>query len=78
MLRKGKLWLVLLILAVLGGGGYGVYRLWFAPEAGGEAELALQTATVTRGDLSVTAAGSGQDEDRLRLHASGARRGLPL
>lgn len=60
MLRKGKSWLVLLILAVLGGGGYGAYHLWFSPEAGGEAEGAMRTTTVTRGDLSVTAAGSGQ------------------
>ncbi|MGC9348429.1 MAG: efflux RND transporter periplasmic adaptor subunit [Anaerolineae bacterium] len=75
MSRSKRMWMVLLILAVLGGGGYGAYRLWFSPEGGGEAEVEMQTATVTRGDLTVTAAGSGQlvpaSEVELTFDASG-------
>jgi len=60
MLRNKKLWVVILVVILVGGGGYAAYRTWLAPEQDGEAEVAMQTATVIRGDLSVTASGSGQ------------------
>ena len=58
MLRKRTFWIVLLVVALLGGGGYGAYAYWFAPDEVAE-ETTLETATVTVGDLSITADGSG-------------------
>ena len=60
MLRNKKFWIIILAVIVVGGGGYAAYRFWLAPGQDGEAEVTMQTATVTSGDLSVTAAGSGQ------------------
>ena len=63
MFRKKTVWIVLLVLALVGGGGYGAYALglapWFAPGEVVEGETTLQTASVTVGDLSITADGSG-------------------
>ncbi|MCD6286572.1 MAG: hypothetical protein J7M39_11735, partial [Anaerolineae bacterium] len=60
MVRNRKLWIIIFAVIVVGGGGYAAYRTWLAPKKEGEAEVTMQTATVIRGDLSVTAAGSGQ------------------
>lgn len=59
MFRKKWLWIVVLVL-VLTGGGYFAYRTWFAPKATAQTESEVQTATVTVGDISITATGSGQ------------------
>jgi HlyD family secretion protein len=62
MFRKRAFWIVLIVLALAGGGGYVAYAKglmpWFAPEEVVE-EPTLQTATVTVGDLSITADGTG-------------------
>lgn len=59
MLKKKLLWIVPLVL-VLAVGGYFAYKTWFAPKAVVETTSEVQTATVTKGDLSITATGSGQ------------------
>ncbi len=59
MLKKKLLWIVPLVLA-LAVGGYFAYKTWFAPKAVAQTETAVQTGTVTTGDISITAAGSGQ------------------
>lgn len=68
-------WIVLIVVLVVAGGGYAAYRLWFAPGRSAEAPTDVQTATVTRGNLSVTASGSGQlvpsSEVELAFAASG-------
>jgi RND family efflux transporter MFP subunit len=58
MFRKKWLWIIVGVL-VLAGGGYFAYTTWFAPDEAAESETVLQTATVTTGDLSITAAGTG-------------------
>ncbi|MBL7202695.1 MAG: HlyD family efflux transporter periplasmic adaptor subunit [Anaerolineae bacterium] len=63
MFRKKTFWIVLIVLALLGGGGYAAYARglipWFGPEEPVGEEATLQTAQVTVGDLSITADGSG-------------------
>jgi len=59
MLKKKLLWIVPLVL-VLAVGGYFAYKTWFAPKAVVQTESEVQTGTVTKGDISITAAGSGQ------------------
>ena len=58
MFKKKMFWIVLLVLALLGGGGYAAYAYWFAPEEF-EEETVLETASVTTGDLAITADGTG-------------------
>ncbi|MFL7809490.1 MAG: efflux RND transporter periplasmic adaptor subunit [Anaerolineae bacterium] len=62
MFRKKAFWIVLLVLALLGGGTYAAYAMdllpWFAPEAITEGTT-LETTTVTVGDISITADGTG-------------------
>jgi len=74
MWKKKLLWIVPLVL-VLGVGSYIAYKNWFAPQAVVETTNAVQTATVTVGNLSITAAGSGQlvasAEMNLTFSASG-------
>jgi HlyD family secretion protein len=58
---KKPVWIGLLILALLaaaGGGGYWAYTRYFARTATTQAQT-LQTATVTRGDILITADGTG-------------------
>jgi RND family efflux transporter MFP subunit len=63
MFRKRAFWIVVLALALAGGGGYAAYASglvpWLAPQGASEQETTLQTASVTVGDLSITADGSG-------------------
>ncbi|MCX7683256.1 MAG: efflux RND transporter periplasmic adaptor subunit [Anaerolineae bacterium] len=59
-MKKRRLWIMILMSLLLGGGGYVMYTRYF-PQAGEEqAEPTLQTAMVTQGDLVVTADGSGE------------------
>ena len=63
MFKKKAFWIVLIVLALVSGGGYAAYAgglvPWFGPEETMEEEATLQTATVTVGDLSITADGTG-------------------
>jgi HlyD family secretion protein len=63
MFRKKIFWIVLVVLALAGGGGYVAYANgyvpWFGPQEAEEEETTLQTATVTVGNLSITADGMG-------------------
>ncbi len=56
--RKGQLWVLLLLIVVAAGGGYYAYTYYLTP-AEVEEEPALQTAKVRRGDIVITALGSG-------------------
>lgn len=57
MLRKRAFWIVLVTVLVLAGGGYGTYRYVYLPDQ--EPEETLMTAEVTRGDLIISASGTG-------------------
>lgn len=57
MSKRKLLWIVPLALAV---GGYFAYKTWFVPKTVVETSSAAQTATVTKGDLFISATGSGQ------------------
>lgn len=50
---------IIVVLAVLGGGGAYAYSAWFAPEEVVD-EPTMQTATVRQGDLTLYATGSGE------------------
>lgn len=58
MLRKKAFWIILAVV-LAAGGGYAAYRKWLAPAQSVEVASTVQTATVTVGNLSLTAAGSG-------------------
>ncbi|MBN1873006.1 MAG: efflux RND transporter periplasmic adaptor subunit [Anaerolineae bacterium] len=58
MFRKKIFWIIVVVL-VLAGGGYAAYTTWFAPKGGVETQAVIQTTTVTVGDMSITASGSG-------------------
>jgi len=59
-MKKRKTWIILVIVLLLaGGGGYAAYARYFA-QAQEPPEPTLQTATVTRGDIVITADGSGE------------------
>ena len=73
--RRRKRWAIGIILAVaMGAAGYGVYARFLSPEQAAEAP-ALQTTTVRRGDITISAAGSGsllpQTEIELGFRAGG-------
>lgn len=57
--NKKTLWIILAIVLVLAGGGYGVYT-WLTPETQAVAESSdVQTAVARTGDLVVSASGAG-------------------
>jgi len=64
MVRKKVFWIVLMALLLAGGGSYAAYASglvpWLVPQDDAAEETVMQTATVTVGDLSITADGSGQ------------------
>ncbi|MFN2230569.1 MAG: efflux RND transporter periplasmic adaptor subunit [Anaerolineae bacterium] len=57
MLRRRILWIILPVLIVLAGGSYAAYRFLYVPSR--TTQPTYQTATVTRGTVSITADGSG-------------------
>jgi len=58
MFRKRTFWIALVVLALLGGGG-AAYAYWLAPQETPQGETTIETATVTVGDISITADGTG-------------------
>lgn len=60
-MKKRKIWLILIaaLLLTIGGGVVG-YSFFLAPKAGATEEPIIQTATVRRGDLVITADGTGE------------------
>jgi HlyD family secretion protein len=58
MFHKRTFWIALIVLVLLGGGG-AAYAYWLAPEEASQAEPTIETATVTVGDISITADGTG-------------------
>ncbi len=62
MRKRRTLFISLLVLALAAGGGYVAYDRLFSPAslADEPSEPALETATVTRGDILITADGSGE------------------
>jgi len=83
MFRKKAFWIVLVALVLLGGGGYAAYAAdllpWFSAGEPVE-ETTLETATVTVGDISITADGTGMlvsaSEIELGFDSSGTLNGL--
>ncbi|MDF1513820.1 MAG: HlyD family efflux transporter periplasmic adaptor subunit [Anaerolineae bacterium] len=74
MIRKKTVWIALIVLCVIAGGYWG-YMRWLAPDEGVETETVMQSANVTVGDLSISAAGSGvlvaRSEVNLAFSSSG-------
>jgi HlyD family secretion protein len=58
MFHKRTFWIALIVLVLLGGGG-AAYAYWLAPQEASPAEPSIETATVTVGDISITADGTG-------------------
>jgi RND family efflux transporter MFP subunit len=58
MFRKRTFWIALVVLVLLGGGG-AAYGYWLAPQEVPQGETTIETATVTVGDISITADGTG-------------------
>ncbi len=57
MVRKRVVWIGLIMVLILAGGGYGYYRYFYLPDR--EPEVALMTARVSRGDLIISVSGTG-------------------
>ena len=84
MFRKKIFWIILLVLALLGGGGYAAYANgllpWFGSQEAAVETSTLQTATVSTGSISITADGSGtlvpSTELDLAFGSSGTLAGL--
>ena len=58
-MKKRITWWILIALLVVAGGGYVAYDQFLAPEAEVLEEPTIQTTLVTRGDLLITADGTG-------------------
>lgn len=76
-MKKRKIWLILIAALILTvGGGLAGYSFFLAPKAGATEEPTIQTATVSRGDLVITADGTGElipsQEVKLGFATSGA------
>jgi HlyD family secretion protein len=74
MFRKRTFWIALVVLVLLGGGG-AAYAYWLAPQEASQEETTIETATVTVGDISITADGTGMlvplSETELAFDSSG-------
>jgi HlyD family secretion protein len=60
LFTKKWLWITILVVAVLGVGGYFVYNTYFKPAPTTTTEPAMQTAVASLGNLVVSASGTGQ------------------
>lgn len=75
LMKKRKTWIILIVVALLlaAGGGYVAYR--YSALTDEPLEPTLQTATVTQGDIVITAEGSGElvpaAEQELVFHTNG-------
>ncbi|MEW5870852.1 MAG: efflux RND transporter periplasmic adaptor subunit [Chloroflexota bacterium] len=58
--KKRIFWIILVVILALAGGGYYYYTHYLAQSTATTAEPALQTAVARRGDLVITASGTGQ------------------
>ena len=74
---KKRIWIsliVLVLLAAAGGGGYWAYKRYFTRTTTSQTQT-LQTATVSQGDILITADGSGSlepsDEKTLSFNVNG-------
>ncbi len=74
-MKKHRIWLVLIVALLLAGGGFAGYSYFLAPAAKVTEEPKIQTATVRRGDLVITASGTGElipsEEAELGFSTSG-------
>jgi len=59
MLHKKGVWIALIALLIVGGGGYAAIRLWWMPRQTKDTTPSLQTSTAAVGTISITATGSG-------------------
>jgi len=59
-MKKHRVWIILIVaLLLVAGGGYGAYAYVLTPAEPSQQEPEMQTATVHRGDIVLTADGSG-------------------
>jgi len=59
MLRNKRMWIFIVLIIIIAGGGYAYYQFAHLPEDATE-EPSIQTATVRQGDLVIRASGSGE------------------
>ncbi len=59
MLRNKRMWIFIVLIIIIAGGGYAYYQIAHLPEDATE-EPSIQTATVRQGDLVIRASGSGE------------------
>ena len=58
--RKRKIWIAVIVLILIAGGGYAAYHFYFQSPTQANTTQRLQTAVARRGDLTVFATGAGQ------------------
>lgn len=82
MFRRKMFWMALIVLALAAGGGYYYYDTAYQPAQAAEEEPAVQTATVRRGNLVVSASGTGtvipSAEINLGFNSGGLLTELPV
>jgi multidrug efflux pump subunit AcrA (membrane-fusion protein) len=59
MKKRTRFWLILLVVALATGGGYAAVAKWRAAETAAEEERPLQTTSVRRGNIIISATGAG-------------------
>ena len=78
MFRRKAFWISLLVVILVGADGYAGCAYWLAPQGETAEESVLETASVTVGDLSITADGTGvlvpSTEVEMAFDASGTFR----
>lgn len=58
-LSRKFIWIGLIVLVVIGGGGYAYYQYVYLPQQNANSQPVLQTATVRQGNLELLASGTG-------------------